>query len=218
MEILLPIERHPLEPFLPADAKVLFLGSFPPQRKRWCMEFYYPNFINDHWRIEGEVFFGDRNHFVAADGRAFDREAIVAFCREKGIAFYDTASAVRRLKDNASDEYLEVVEPTDIRGLLAQLPHCEAIVTTGQKATDTLCRYFGIDNVPKVGSSITIAGIQNRNGHEVRLFRLPSSSRAYPLAFDKKVAAYRAMFAAIGLILPLYGFAGSTPSAKQPSI
>ncbi len=59
------IEYHPLKPFLPASARVLFLGSFPPQRKRWCMDFYYPNFINDHWRIEGEVFFADRNYFVA---------------------------------------------------------------------------------------------------------------------------------------------------------
>ena len=43
------VEYHPLRPFLPERAKVLFLGSFPPQRKRWCMDFYYPNFINDHW-------------------------------------------------------------------------------------------------------------------------------------------------------------------------
>jgi G:T/U-mismatch repair DNA glycosylase len=207
-----PIERHPLQPFLPENARVLFLGSFPPQKKRWCMEFYYPNFINDHWRIEGEVFFGDRNHFVIEDeeldgskrqkARRFDREAIVAFCREKGIAFYDTATAVRRLKDNASDEFLEVVEPTDIRALLTQLPHCKAIVTTGQKATDTLCRYFGIENGPHVGESIAIPNVRNRDGNDILLYRLPSSSRAYPLAFDKKVAAYRTMFEAVGLTTP----------------
>ena len=74
------IEYHPLRPFLPENARVLFLGSFPPQRKRWCMDFYYPNFINDHWRIEGEVFFADRNHFVAKGGKAFDLEAITSFC------------------------------------------------------------------------------------------------------------------------------------------
>ena len=198
-ETSLPIERHPLVPFLPENARVLFLGSFPPQKKRWCMEFYYPNFINDHWRIEGEVFFGDRNHFVLTNRKAFDREAIVSFCLQRGIAFYDTATAIRRLKDNASDEFLEVVEPTDIRSLLSQLPHCEAIVTTGQKATDTLCLYFDIDNGPKVGSSIAIPNICNHDGHELRLYRLPSSSRAYPLAFDKKVAAYRAMFEAVGM-------------------
>ena len=55
------VEYHPLHPFLPANAKVLFLGSFPPQRRRWCMDFYYPHFINDHWRIQGELFFGNRN-------------------------------------------------------------------------------------------------------------------------------------------------------------
>lgn len=194
------VERHPLEPFLPEQARVLFLGSFPPQRKRWCMEFYYPNFINDHWRIEGEVFFGDRNHFVLSDKKAFDCEAIVAFCKEKSIAFYDTAKAVRRLKDNASDEFLEVVEATDIRALLRQLPCCEAIVTTGQKATDTLCKYFDIEDTPKLGTSMPIPDVCSGDGRVVRLYRLPSSSRAYPLAFDKKVAAYRAMFISVGLL------------------
>lgn len=47
------VEWHPLKPFLPKRGEILFLGSFPPQRKRWCMDFYYPNFINDHWRIRG---------------------------------------------------------------------------------------------------------------------------------------------------------------------
>ena len=41
------IEIHPLEPFLPAKSKLLMLGSFPPQKKRWSMEFYYPNLNND---------------------------------------------------------------------------------------------------------------------------------------------------------------------------
>ena len=31
----------------------------------------------------------------------------------------------------------------------------------------------------------------NQAGSQVVLYRLPSSSRAYPLAFDKKVDAYR---------------------------
>ena len=116
------VEWHPLIPFLPENAKVLFLGSFPPQRKRWCIDFYYPNFINDHWRIEGQVFFGDRNHFVDVEKKRFMLEEIVAFCLSKGIAFFDTSTAIRRLKDNASDKFLEVVVPTDIPTLLARLP------------------------------------------------------------------------------------------------
>jgi G:T/U-mismatch repair DNA glycosylase len=188
------VEYHPLIPFLPENAKVLFLGSFPPQRKRWCMDFYYPNFINDHWRIEGQVFFGDKNHFVDVESKRFKIDEIVAFCQEKGLAFFDTSTAVRRLQDNASDQFLEVVKPTDIRALLQQLPHCRAIITTGEKATETICSTLGISVIPKVNTSVVIPGIFNQEGGQVMLYRLPSSSRAYPLSFDKKVEAYRNCF------------------------
>jgi len=193
------VEYHPLKPFLPENARVLFLGSFPPQRKRWCMDFYYPNFINDHWRIEGQVFFGDRDHFVDKDARRFRPGLIVAHCRERGIAFYDTATAVRRLKDNASDKFLEVVVPTDIHALLGRLPCLRAIVTTGEKATETICHSLAIADSPRTGSSVSIPGKFNRAGAQVVLWRLPSSSRAYPLAFEKKVEAYRKMFSEYGI-------------------
>lgn len=185
------VEYHPLIPFLPENAKMLFLGSFPPQRKRWCMDFYYPNFINDHWRIEGQIFFGNKDHFVDVKAKCFKIDEIVAFCEEKGIAFYDTSTAIRRLQDNASDKFLEVVKPTDICALLQQLPNCRAIVTTGEKATETICAYFGISEIPKVNTAVALP---LGSGMGIVLYRLPSSSRAYPLAFEKKVEAYRNCF------------------------
>ena len=184
------IEYHPLKPFLPANAKVLFLGSFPPPQKRWCMDFFYPNFINDHWRIEGEIWFGDRNHFVDTEQKCFKKDEIVAFLKDKGIAFFDTATAVRRLKDNASDAFLEIVEHTDIRALLSQMPQCHAVATTGEKATTEVCAYFKVETIPSPNSQVAL-------GEGLTLYRLPSSSRAYPLAFDKKVEAYRRMFAMV---------------------
>jgi G:T/U-mismatch repair DNA glycosylase len=188
------VEFHPLYPFLPENAEVLFLGSFPPQRKRWCMDFYYPNFINDHWRLEGQIFFCDKNHFVDLENKRFKIDEIIAFCKEKGLAFFDTSIAIRRLQDNASDKFLEVVEPTDIRGLLHQLPHCRAIVTTGEKATETICASLGIPTIPKVNTYVTIPDAYNLKGEQILLYRLPSSSRAYPLSFDKKAEAYHQMF------------------------
>lgn len=194
------VEWHPLKPFLPENAKVLFLGSFPPQRKRWCMDFFYPNWINDHWRIEGEVFFGDKNRFVDESSKTFLLDDIVSFLSNKGIALFDTATAVRRLQNNASDKFLEVVVPTDIDSLLASVPHCRAIVTTGEKATVTLCEKYGIKEMPKVGTYVGIPERFNADGEQLILYRLPSSSRAYPLAFAKKVEAYRKMFLTVGLI------------------
>jgi len=197
------VEYHPLRPFLPENARILFLGSFPPQRKRWCMDFYYPNFINDHWRIEGQIFFGDKNHFVDLEAKRFKIDEIIAFCQEKGLAFFDTSTAIRRLQDNASDKFLEVVEPTDIPALLSRLPHLRAIVTTGEKATETICASLGIPTIPKVNTSVAISlpsdifHLPSDIFHlpsSLALWRLPSSSRAYPLSFDKKVEAYRQMF------------------------
>ena len=182
-------EQHPLEPFLPANARLLMLGSFPPQRKRWSMEFYYPNWNNDMWRIVGLLFFGNKEYFVVKGEKAFCKERLITFLQEKGIALFDTATSIRRLQDNASDKYLEVVRPTDVRALLQELPQCRAIVTTGEKATETLCAQFTI-NTPKVGD-FTEFGTE---GRPLRLYRMPSSSRAYPLALEKKAAAYRVMY------------------------
>jgi len=159
------------------------------------MDFYYPNFINDHWRIEGQIFFGDKNHFVDIEAKRFKIDEIVSFCEEKGLAFFDTSTAIRRLQDNASDKFLEVVEPTDIPALLQQLPHLRAIVTTGEKATETICASLSIPTIPKVNTFVATPLASWRGaGGEAFLYRLPSSSRAYPLSFDKKVEAYRHFF------------------------
>ena len=189
------IERHPFEPFLPERAVVLFLGSFPPQPKRWSMEFYYPNWLNDFWRVCGLVFFGDRDHFVVPGEKRFDVDRIKAFCTEKGMALFDTATAVRRLQDNASDKFLEVVEPTDITALLQRIPACKAIVTTGEKATGVLVEKYGCD-APKVGQSTEVS----IGGRTLRFFRMPSTSRAYPLSLEKKAAAYEALFRTLNLV------------------
>ena len=174
------IERHPLTPFLPKGT---------PAHHRWCMEFFYPNFTNDMWRIFGICFFGDKLHFVDEQGKAFRKEALERFLTVAGIGLYDTAVSVRRLKNTASDKDLEIVEETDIKALLRELPECGAIVTTGQKATDVVCRQFGTV-APTVGAYADVTS----GGRNLRLYRMPSSSRAYPMRLEQKAAFYKEMF------------------------
>ena len=189
------IEQHPLEPFLPSHATLLMLGGFPPQKKRWSMDFFYPNLQNDMWRIFGLLFFNAKEHFLLPGKKAFNKDYLIKFLTEKGIALYDTASVIRRLQDNASDKFLEVIEPTDIRLLLKQLPHCKAIVTTGQKATDIIRSQIEVDE-PSVGQSCPFE-FEDRT---LQLYRMPSSSRAYPLALEKKATSYRFMLNELGLL------------------
>ena len=193
-EMEAPVEKHPWLPFIPDGAKVLVLGSFPPKKERWSMDFFYPNFNNDFWRIIGLVFFGDKDHFIT--GRRFDKERIIRFCSSSGLALYDTAYEVRRLKDNASDKFLEIVAPVDIRKLLHVMPECRAVVTTGEKAGEAVAAQLGC-RIPKPGCHIDVAlpsdGQRVCPPDEVRMirfFRLPSSSRAYPLSLERKAEAY----------------------------
>jgi G:T/U-mismatch repair DNA glycosylase len=189
------IETHPFEPFLPENAVLLMLGSFPPQPKRWKMKFYYPNFINDMWRIFGLIFFDDKQHFILEDEKKFDEPHLIDFLKSKGVALYDTATVIRRLQDNASDKYLEVVEPTDIKDLLIKIPHCKAVVTTGEKATETIRTQVEVAQ-PKVGSYEPFS----INGKNYRLYRMPSSSRAYPMSLEQKAETYRKMFEELGML------------------
>lgn len=218
------IEEHPLEPFLPENAKILFLGSFPPPQARWSMDFFYPNWINDFWRIQGMIHFNDKSYFEESPvqyfnqppmplkggsdkPKRFDKERIVAFCREKGIALFDTARKVRRLKNNADDNFLEIVEGTDVFALLEQMPECRTIVTTGGKASEEFQAYLlkrDIEvKVPKVGESIVVNDndvLRYDNDNQIegkaflRWWRMPSSSRAYPMKLEKKAGHYRKVF------------------------
>ena len=188
------IEKHPFEPFLPENAKLLMLGTFPPAEKRWCMRFYYPNFINDMWRIFGICFYGDKQHFVLEQEKRYDLDSIIPFLNEKGIAMYDIATRIRRTKDNASDKDLEIVEETDLDSMLRQLPECKAVITAGQLATDVFCNHYGIEATKVV--EYTEFHLDNRG---LRLYRMPSSSRAYPMRTERKAEYYNIVFKYLGL-------------------
>lgn len=190
-------ETHPLTPFLPQQAKLLMLGSFPPPQNKWKMQFYYPNFQNDMWRIMGICFFNDKNHFLDLANKNFFQQQIEDFLNEKGIAIFDAACEVIRLKGNASDQFLQVVRATDLSVLLKQIPECHSIMTTGDKATDTLMTNFPKDSVKPQFNQPSQVDFLDRS---LNLYRLPSSSRAYPLALEKKAEIYADFFNKIGLI------------------
>lgn len=181
----LTVESHPFEPFLPEGARMLMLGTFPPSEKRWSMKFYYPNYINDMWRIFGLIFFNDKDHFVDAASKTFRLDELIPFLKEQGIALFDTATRIRRTTGTASDKDLEIVEETDLCAMLRKLPECRVVITAGQLATDIASRQFGIEG-PGVGDYTAF----ELDGRKLRLYRMPSSSRAYPMKIERKAAFY----------------------------
>lgn len=193
-------ERHPLEPFLPENARLLMCGTFPPKRNRWSMDFYYPNFINDMWRIFGLIYFGDKESLVDRAGKTFRLDLIRPLLMEKGIALSDTGKEVVREKDNASDKWLRIERPIDLGATLQCLPECHAVATTGEKAAGVVASLTSTA-VPKVGEYVDCEiTLPDGSCRRFRHWRMPSSSRAYPMAIEKKADCYRRMLSFEGLV------------------
>ena len=191
------IETHPFEPWLPSNAKLLLLGTFPPAPKRWCMEWYYPNYTNDMWRIFGYVFFEDKKYFVDEANKTYKLDLLRAFLKDKGIAIFDTALRIRRTTGTASDKDLEIVEPAYLDHMLPVLPQCKAVLAAGQLATKVFTDHYQIDaRKMQMGDYKEFTF----EGRTIRLYREPSSSRAYPMKVEKKAEYYKQMLSEVGLL------------------
>jgi len=187
----LPVERHPWVPFIPEHAKLLIMGTFPPKPNRWRMDFYYPNPTNDFWRVMGLIFYGDAKALYNSEKREFDLGKIKALLCKEGIAMSDTGYRVKRLRDNASDKFLEIVEPVDLEALLRSMPECSSVVSTGEKAATVIASLTGT-SVPRTGGYVDTYYAPLQRG--LRIWRMPSTSRAYPLPVERKAAFYQRIF------------------------
>lgn len=198
----LEIESHPWQPFIPDGAKVLIMGTFPPQAKRWSMDFYYPNRTNDFWKICGLLFLGDKDALLCDDRKTYDIDKIRSLMTEKRIALNDTVRKARRLKGNASDKFLEVIEPVPLFGLLSEMPGCHAVATTGEKAAGIVAALTGTD-IPRMGE-MTMATVPPHDAlaspGQLEIWRMPSTSRAYPLAVERKAEYYATLFRHLGIL------------------
>lgn len=191
------IEQHPFEPLVYPNVKVMMIGSFPPARSKWGMEFYYPNFQNDMWRIFGLAFFDNKDYFIDESSKSFNKDLLRSFLEAKGIGIADMGKEVIRLKDNASDKYLEIVKHLNITEILAEIPDCHTFITAGEKATETLIKHLSHKmKQPPVGGCQTFQYL-DRN---FNLYRMPSSSKAYPLPLAKKAEVYKQCFKEIGIL------------------
>ncbi len=179
-------ETHPWPPFIPDQAKILILGTFPPASNRWCMDFYYPNPTNDFWRIMGLIFYNNKFHFYDQQARTFRIDDIKKFLTERGIALHDTGAEIIRTKGNASDKYLEIIRPVNLQELLDRMPQCHTIATTGEKATSVIASLTNT-SAPKMGQMVT-------SSTGLNIWRMPSTSRAYPMAIEKKAEYYSVLF------------------------
>lgn len=79
--------------------------------------------------------------------------------------------------------------------MMGSLPDCRDLATTGEKAATVLAGLT--DSIPpRMGGFVEADCF----GRPLRIWRMPSSSRAYPLALDKKAAYYATLFRSVGIL------------------
>lgn len=193
-------EHHPFTPFLPEGCKVVICGTFPPKPEKWSMDFFYPNFYNDMWRIFGLIFFKDKEHFFDKASKTIDKKGIQDMLVSNKIGIGETATEVIRRKDNASDKFLEIITPVNLKGLMKKIPECADLVTTGEKAASVISTITNT-KIPLMGE-FEYCSIMMDDGKErkFRHWRMPSTSRAYTMKFEEKTRFYREMLQKCGII------------------
>lgn len=193
-------ESHPFEPFLPTGTRLLICGTFPPAANRWSMNFYYPNYINDMWRVFSLLFYNDKDYLVDIPNKTFHLDRIKALLTEKRIGFSDTGREAVRLKGNAADKFLEIQKPIPLADMLATMPEFEALATTGEKAAGVIADITGTD-IPKMGE-FAECSIMDSSGklRKFRHWRMPSTSRAYPMPLAKKAEYYGLLLRSLNML------------------
>lgn len=164
------------------------------------MDFFYPNFYNDMWRIFGLIFYKDKSKFFNQSNKTIDKDGIRQMLTVYGVGIGETVTRAIRTRDNASDKYLEIVTPVDLPALMSKVPECDDLVTTGEKAASVIASLTS-GSIPKVGEYVNCEILMpDGSKRKFRHWRMPSTSRAYPMKLENKAEFYRKMFKEVGVL------------------
>ena len=162
-------EVHPLAPFLPDGARVLMLGQLSAQARALVDGILLPQSSKRHVADHGAALFRRQGPFPGRSQAFRPRTHPWLFAGRSGWR-----STIRPAKSSAfgttprTTSCKSCDRPTWC-GLLDRLPECRAVVTTGEKATETLVGQLRCQR-PAVGGSAPF----EYAGRRMQLFRMPS--------------------------------------------
>jgi hypoxanthine-DNA glycosylase len=151
-------------PILPAEPKVLILGSMPSVKSLEKQQ-YYGNPRNHFWPILFALF---------QEQKIDNYDSRIDFVKKHGIALWDAIGACFR--EGSLDSSIKHAEPNDIVGLLEKYPTIRFIGCNGTKAFTTFNKHFNIETIS-----------------DVHVEKLPSTSPIpgrFTKTFDEKVESW----------------------------
>jgi G:T/U-mismatch repair DNA glycosylase len=187
-------EPHPWPPFIPANASKLILGTFPTnESNRTAYEFFYPNPLNDFWKVLFEVAGKDLNKYVTSEPVEIRKQILSDL--KLGIA--DIGKRILRQKNSSEDENLFPIEFTDIFSLLENHQTIAKIIITSSSGANSVLSWFqqyctlnDINFVIKKGN-LPITSRFVFNNREIVVDIISSPSRLSPIRGDRLFQMYR---------------------------
>lgn len=122
--------------------KALIIGSFPPPRKKWSMEFFYPNKQNNFWPVLAGVAGIELKSFEGTSA-VEERKVIM---EKLNIGIEDMGKTILRKNDSALDANIRITSNYDILGILSRYKNIKVFITAGfhddNSAYESLVRYL----------------------------------------------------------------------------
>lgn len=181
--------KHPFEPFIPAGATKLILGTIPPARfcKNLNMElfeddvdFYYGSKDNGFWDLFSEIF-GEKLEKTNTSKSIEQRKSLLT---TNLIGITDIISECTRENQSASDNKLMDIQRKDLVKLLVEHPSISTLIYTSEfvkkQVNKLLGGYHQINKENKKKQTVKING----RVYQVRILYSPSPSGLRRLGVD----------------------------------
>ena len=131
-------EIHPWKWYIPNGAKTVVIGTFPPTRRNWSFDFFYPNKNNYFWKIIARI--ANRPLLYSSGEEAVNERIELLNHLKLGVS--DMGHIIRRKAGNSLDQNLEIVEYMDIFKLLKENPSVRKLIFTSSSGKSSATGWF----------------------------------------------------------------------------
>jgi len=181
-------EIHPWKWYIPIGAETVVIGTFPPTRRNWSFEFFYPNKNNYFWKIIARI--AGRPLLCASGEEAVNERKELLNRLKLGVS--DMGQIIHRKTDSSLDENLEIVAYMDIFKLLQENPSIRKLIFTSSSGKSSAIgwfkEYLALHQIPfKIPQGkrpLRTAAIINDRMYEIVLLYSTSPRAGAAISFD----------------------------------
>lgn len=193
---------HPYEPYIPADATKLIVGTMPPFR--FCaaggrklyetdVDFYYGSRDNAFWKLLSEVT-GVPLDFAPTPAAVAQRKELLTRLH---MGITDVVGSCIHRDGKSDDGSLLDIQPKPLNQLLLDYPRITELIYTGRTEVKRLVNQYFADKSPRRRTADAPPGEYVRiNGKAYAVTRLysPSPIALWSVSADTRREQYRKVF------------------------